>query len=422
MAKHSTIRIGICGWGNVATALYSALVANRRQLLKKYNLEIVCIGARRDNPKLKIPSDIKVHRNIFDVLNEDIDVLVELIGGIDTAYELISKACKKKINVVTANKAVIYERGAKLFKASKEAGVSIYFESSVCAGTPIIKLLKTDLAANRISKISGMLNGTTNFILSQMETGNTYEAALKDAQKLGYAEADPKLDVGGIDAAHKIGILASLAFNCNLPLRNFYIEGIESIHQEDFLFAKEQGYTIKHLAVAEENKSGEILVRSHPVMLPIKSNLGSLKGVRNGIEVRTNLIGEVHLAGSGAGRESTASGVISDLIHFSKHQGMQEDFTTYTTRKLVNFSSQFFKYYFSIEVDDKPGTAAKVTSQFAKLKIGIDELNQKESFTKGKARIVIVTDPAQEQIINKLNNSLKRLSSAKDVRFIRIEL
>ncbi|NBP95909.1 MAG: homoserine dehydrogenase, partial [Gammaproteobacteria bacterium] len=166
--------------------------------------------------------------------------------------------------------------------ASKEAGVSIYFESSVCAGTPIIKLLKTDLAANRISKISGMLNGTTNFILSQMETGNTYEAALKDAQKLGYAEADPKLDVGGIDAAHKIGILASLAFNCTLPLKNFYIEGIESIHQEDFLFAKEQGYTIKHLAVAEENKSGEILVRSHPVMLPINSNLGSLKGVRNG--------------------------------------------------------------------------------------------------------------------------------------------
>ncbi|MEK9649475.1 MAG: homoserine dehydrogenase [Gammaproteobacteria bacterium] len=421
MDKNPSIRLAICGWGNVASAVYLALIADKKELLKKYNIKIVCIGARSNNQKIKIPKDIKVHRNIFDVLDEDIDVLLELIGGVDVAYQLISKAIKKKINVVTANKAVIYERGAKLFKQAKDANVSIYFESSVCAGTPIIKLLKTDLAANKISKISGMLNGTSNFILTQIESGNEYRSALKNAQALGYAEANPDLDVGGVDAGHKIGILASLAFNCSLPLKNFYIEGIQSIKREDFVFAKEQGYTIKHLAVAELKRGSEILVRAHPVMLPLDSNLGSLKGVRNGVEISTNLIGQVHLAGSGAGKESTASGVISDLIHYSKHQGTKDDFTSQNKFKLVNFSSQFFKYYFSIEVDHEPGTAAKVTSQFAKLDIGIDKLIQKECHRGDKARIIIITDSAQEKIISRLRTNLRKLSATTDVRFIRIE-
>ena len=422
MANQSKIRLGICGWGNVATAVYSALSANRGELLKKYNLEIVCIGARRDNPNIKIPSNIKVHRNIFDVLEDDIDIVIELIGGVDVAFQLLSKAFERRINVVTANKAVLFEHGNKLFKAALDKNLSIYFESSVCAGTPIIKLLKTDLAANRISKISGMLNGTTNYILTKMEKGQSYASALSEAQQLGYAEADPKLDVGGIDAAHKIGILASLAFQCPLPLKKFYIEGIESIKKEDFDFAREQGYTIKHLAVAEKQKNKEILVRSHPVLLPFNSNLGSLKGVRNGIEVRTNLIGEVHLAGSGAGKESTASGVISDLIHFSKHRGMQEDFYTSNKFKMAKFSTQSFKYYFSIEAGDKPGTAAKLTSQFAKHQVGIDELIQKESKKNCTARLIIITDLAEEKIINKLKNNLEKLSLTSDVRFIRIEI
>lgn len=421
MVNQGKIRIGICGWGNVATAVYSALSANRGELLKKYNLEIVCIGARRDNPKIRIPSNIKVHKNIFDVLEDDIDILIELIGGVDVAFQLLSKAFEKRINVVTANKAVLFEHGNKLFKSASDKNVSLYFESSVCAGTPIIKLLKTDLAANKISKISGMLNGTTNYILTKMEKGQSYASALVEAQQHGYAEADPKLDVGGFDAAHKIGILASLAFDCSLPLKKFYIEGIESIKKEDFDFARELGYTIKHLAVAEKQTNKEILVRSHPVLLSINSNLASLNGVRNGIEVCTNLIGEVHLAGSGAGKESTASGVISDLIHFSKHRGMQEDFHTSNECKMAKFSLKSFKYYFSIEVEDKPGAAAKVTSQFAKHQVGIDELIQKESKKNCTARLIIITDSAEEKIINKLQINLKNLSLTSDVRFIRIE-
>ena len=210
MAK---LKIGICGWGNVATGLYEQLV-NGDKIYDDW--QICCIGARRDNPKCD-PGSVKILRDIFAVADEDIDVLVELIGGVETAKDLITQALKSGKHVVTANKAVIFEHGEELINLAIENNVKLLFESAVCAGTPSIKMLSNDLTANKISKVAGMLNGTTNFILSNMEEGASYESVLQEAKEKGYAEPDPSLDVNGTDAAHKIGILAALAFNSGLP-------------------------------------------------------------------------------------------------------------------------------------------------------------------------------------------------------------
>ena len=255
----------------------------------------------------------KILRDIFDVVKEDVDVLIELIGGVETARDLISEALNSGKHVVTANKAVIFEHGEELIKLARKNNVKLLFESAVCAGTPTIKMLSNDLSANKISKVAGMLNGTTNFILSNMEEGASYADVLKEAQDNGYAEPDPTLDVNGTDAAHKIGILSALAFNTGLPSPEFYIEGIEEIKSQDFIYAEDFNFTIKHLAVAKLSTSG-IELRSHPVMLDINSSLAGLKGVRNGIQFDTDLLGAFHVAGSGAGRESTASGLINERV------------------------------------------------------------------------------------------------------------
>jgi homoserine dehydrogenase len=207
------LKLGICGWGNVATGLFKALEKNADIIALNAGAEftVSVIGARRDNPQCD-PGNTPIERDIFDVTKHDIDVLVELIGGVDVARELIIEAIKNKKHVVTANKAVIYHHGDEIFKLAKENNVRVLFESAVCAGTPIIKLLKEELAANRVSKISGMLNGTSNFILSNMEEGAEFNSTLELAQKEGYAEPDPTFDIEGMDAAHKIGILSALAF------------------------------------------------------------------------------------------------------------------------------------------------------------------------------------------------------------------
>ena len=313
----NSLRIGICGWGNVATGLYKAINSNSEQIKSagNTNIDIVVIGARRDNPKCD-PKETKIERDIFDVLDHDIDVMVELIGGVEVARELILASICKGIHVVTANKAVLYHHGDEIFTKAKEKNVHVLYESSVCAGTPIIKMLNEELAGNKISKISGMLNGTSNFILSQMENGADFDPTLKFAQEKGYAEPDPSFDIEGMDAAHKIGILSSIAIGTSLPPNDFYVEGIKDIDSTDFKYASKLGFSIKHLAVASLTEN-EVQLRAHPVLVSSDSYLAGLKGIRNGIEVETDLVGTLHVAGSGAGQESTASGLISDLVYLS---------------------------------------------------------------------------------------------------------
>ncbi len=411
------IKIGICGWGNVATGLYKQLSTNNNLDL---NFEITCIGARRDNPKCD-PSPIKIHRDIFDVIDDDIDVLIELIGGVEVAKDLIERALASGKHVVTANKAVIFEHGKELIALADQYNVKLLFESAVCAGTPIIKMLSNDLQANEVSKIAGMLNGTTNYILSKMEEGESYEQTLKNAQELGYAEPDPSLDVNGTDAAHKIGILSSLAFNTSLPAQKFHIEGIQNITQADFIYAKEFGYVVKHLAVAKRSNQG-IELRSHPVLLKTSSNLANLKGVRNGIQIDTDLLGEFHVAGSGAGQESTASGIISDLVSLVRtNSGESMSMPKFDdTTAIVPFEQLAFRYYIYLAVTDKPGVLAKLTQIFADHGVSFDKVLQKEHIKKD-VPIIIITDLISE---SKMQEALIKINKSGDIhsaKIIRIE-
>ena len=412
------LKIGICGWGNVATGLYEQLICGN-ELYSEW--ELVCIGARRDNPRCN-PGNTKIVRDIFAVPDEDIDVLVELIGGVETARELILKALNAGKHVVTANKAVIYEHGEELIQVAIKNNVKILFESAVCAGTPVVKMLSNDLGANKISKVAGMLNGTTNFILSNMEEGANYENVLQEAQEKGYAEPDPSLDVNGTDAAHKIGILASLAFNSGLPASPFHIEGIEDITSQDFKYAHEFNLTVKHLAVAQLQDHG-IELRSHPVMLSKESSLAGLKGVRNGIQINTDLLGEFQVAGSGAGRESTASGLISDLIALSKNQDIDPmrypDFSK--KPNIIDFNELSFKYYVYLEVKDESGVLALISKIFAEHKISFDKVIQKDQQDNGNVPMVIFTDPVIESEMQIALKDLKSNSVIHNSKIIRIE-
>ena len=418
-----TLKIGICGWGNVATGLFKAIEKNSNliQLNGGVNLTIDVIGARRDNPKCN-PGKTKIERDIFDVIKHDIDVVVELIGGVEVARELIIKAITNQKHVVTANKAVIFHHGDELFKLAQENGVKILFESAVCAGTPIIKLLKEELAANKVSKISGMLNGTSNFILSNMEEGAEFDSTLKLAQDKGYAEPDPAFDIEGMDAAHKIGILSSLAFGTSLPPEDFFVEGITKIQKSDFSYSMDMGYTIKHLAVAKINESS-LELRAHPALISLDSHLANLKGVRNGMEIDTDLIGKIHIAGSGAGQESTASGLISDLIHLSNTNEISDQFYKGDEGKypVLDFSNLVFQYYFYIEAEDKPGVMASITSLMASKEVGIESIVQKEELGDSCVPIILITDPFKESDHAELQKELLNLDSVRAIRSIRIE-
>ena len=415
MAK---LKIGICGWGNVATGLYEQLV-NGDKIYDDW--QICCIGARRDNPKCD-PGSVKILRDIFAVADEDLDVLVELIGGVEIAKDLITQALKSGKHVVTANKAVIFEHGEELINLAIENNVKLLFESAVCAGTPSIKMLSNDLTANKISKVAGMLNGTTNFILSNMEEGASYESVLQEAKEKGYAEPDPSLDVNGTDAAHKIGILAALAFNSGLPASDFHIEGIENIQSRDFVYANDFHMTVKHLAVAKLNDKG-IELRSHPVMLNKDSSLAGLKGVRNGIQFDTSLLGEFHVAGSGAGRESTASGLISDLFALSKSNGSSPmQYPDFSKKPdLMNFDDLIFKYYVYLEVEDEPGVLALITKIFADHGIGFDKVIQKDQLENSNVPVVIFTDPIIESEMQIALKDLDNHPVILNSKIIRIE-
>ena len=410
------LKIGICGWGNVATGLYKSIHKNAKQIevASNTNIDIVVIGARRDNPKCD-PKEVKIERDIFNVLSHDIDVMVELIGGVDVARELILASIEKGIHVITANKAVLYHHGDEIFSKAAANNVHVLFEASVCAGTPIIKMLKEELGGNRISKISGMLNGTSNFILSKMEDGSEFDTTLKIAQEEGYAEPDPRFDIEGMDAAHKIGILSSIAFGTPLPPKDFYVEGITDIDSKDFEYAKNLGFTIKHLAVASISEKS-IQLRAHPVLISLDSYLAGLKGVRNGIEIETDLIGTLHVAGSGAGQESTASGLVSDLIHLAN-----SDINSYSkaaSHSEVNIQSikeMKFGYYFRIVGTLKDLDLNAIESIFDENQIPIN-LNEFDDTT-----IVIVTEPFIDSMRELIMTALNNLDAISEVKAIRIE-
>lgn len=388
------VKIGICGLGTVGSGTFNVIFRNQREINARAGCDITIaqVGARRDNPACDT-GDVPVERDIFAVArNPEIDVLVELIGGTTIAKDLVLEAIANGKHVVTANKALIAEFGNEIFAAAEAKGVSVSFEAAVAGGIPIIKAIREGLAANRIEWLAGIINGTGNFILTEMrDKGRAFADVLAEAQELGYAEADPTFDVEGIDAAHKLVILASLAFGMPLQFDKVFTEGISNVAPEDVAYAEELGYRIKHLGIARasqaEGVSG-IELRVHPTLIPEKRLIANVDGVMNAVLVKGDAVGPTMYYGPGAGAEPTASSVIADIVdvarsinadpsHRVAHLGFQAE--ALSDINILPIAEVETAYYLRLAAQDKPGVLSQVASILSDDGISIEALIQKEA-------------------------------------------
>jgi len=393
-------------------------------------IKITHIGARRDNAACDT-RDIRLSRDIFAVATDpDIDILVELIGGIETARELVLTAIKNGKHVVTANKALIAEHGNEIFQAAQDNGVDVAFEASVAGGIPILKSLGEGLAANHVNWLAGIINGTGNFILTEMEEGGrAFDDVLAEAQALGYAEADPTFDVEGIDAAHKLTILASIAFGIPLQFSKVYTEGISRITTEDVASAAHFGYRIKHLGIAKDTGNG-IELRVHPTLIPKETMLSAVNGVMNAIMIDGDAVGPTLFYGAGAGAEPTASAVVADIIELGRALTVDHDervpylgFHTdqMSDEPILTIDDVSCSFYLRLHVQDKTGVLADVTRILSDNNVSIDALVQRE-VDQGLVPIVMMTHVVREGDMSAALAKIGALEAVNsDIMRIRVE-
>lgn len=430
----NAVKIGLCGLGTVGSGTVNVLLRNLQVINARAgcSIEIAQVGARRDNPACDL-GDIPVTRDIFDVAkNPEIDILVELIGGTTVARDLMLCAIENGKHVVTANKALIAEHGNEIFAAAKEKGVTVAFEASVAGGIPIIKAIREGLSANRIQWLAGIINGTGNFILTEMrDKGRAFEDVLTEAQQKGYAEADPTFDVEGIDAAHKLVILASLAFGIPLQFDKVFTEGISQLETQDVAYARQLGYQIKHLGIARRNNGG-IELRVHPTLIPRKRLIANVDGVMNAVLVKGDAVGPTLYYGPGAGAEPTASAVIADIVDLARtltadpehrvpHLGFQPE--SLNDFEVLPIGQVETAYYLRITARDVPGVLSKITLILSEANIGIEAVIQHEG-EEGEEYVplIIMTDRAIEQKLDEAVDKIQSLSTTKgDVVCIRVE-
>jgi len=418
------INVGLVGFGNIGSGIVKILRDRKALLSEKTGLEInikkVCdldLSRRRN---VSLAKDM-LTRDVKDIINDpQIDILVELIGGVHPAKEFILQALKSGKNVVTANKALLAQAGQELFSEAADRGKNIYFEASVGAGIPIIKSLREGLVANRFNSIFGIVNGTSNYILSSMSKNNcTFEVALKEARSKGFAEKDPSLDIEGIDSAHKLILLTYLGFGKFVNLNDVFVEGISHISLADINYAKELGFAIKLLAIAK--KDGEDLeVKVHPTLLPENHLLSSVDGVFNAIYVSSDLAGDLLFYGPGAGQLSAASAVVSDLVDltqdikaglFRPTLNTVADKTVKKLRKVDDFRS---RYYIRFMVLDKPGVLAKISGVLAKFGISIGSVSQKERNKTQFIPVVMLIHEAREKDMRNALGVINRMDVIKE--------
>lgn len=403
------LRVGIIGVGTVGTSVANILRDNKNIITARAGKEIVAtIGVVSDLSK-KRDVDIKLTDNIDDVLNDDsIDIVVELMGGIDKANEIVRKALLKGKAVVTANKALLaYHR----YELQELAGdIPFEFEAAVAGGIPIINALRDGLSANHIKSIQGIMNGTCNYMLTRMiNDGVNYDEILKEAQELGYAEADPTFDVGGFDAAHKLLILGSIAYGIDVKPEDILIEGIQNISKADIEFAKEFEYSIKLLGIAKKVGS-EVGLRVHPVLIPQDKMIAKVDGVMNGISVVGDKVGETMFYGAGAGGDATASAVIANIIDIARRGkgSPMLGFENQPGEKITLMSKDNIqtKYYLRLEVADKSGTLAKIATILGDNDISIEAMLQKP-LKDGSANLLLTTHISIEKDIMKAISELE---------------
>ena len=406
-----TIKIGLCGVGNVGGEVARRLLSHDSLLNSAAGteLKLVQIGARKGKGAISL-DNVDIRTDLRDVVaNPDIDVFVELIGGVDLAYELVTDALNNGKHVVTANKALISTHGNEIFKLAKEKNLQIGFEASVAGGTPVIKALREGLVANEVSWFAGILNGTSNYILSDMQmNGAQFSEALSKAQNLGLAESDPTLDINGTDAAQKASILASLAFGVPLDFSNVSFTGIDELELIDLNFATELGYTIKHIAYGEIENS-EVTVSAHPTLVSNESILSQVGKEMNALEINCKGIGSTVYYGPGAGPSPTASAVLADLVDVSKGSlacpELNKESNVYSKE-----DKKVFARYFRLLVKDEPGVIAKISSLFAENNLSIEALIQHEDRNKSddinKVPVVILSGPVNDASADKISKSL----------------
>lgn len=409
--------IGIIGLGNIGLEVYRNIKKNASDIQKKtgFKLNVLKISAKNINKKRGIKfSENILEKNIYKIINNPkIDIVVELVGGSDgIAKKIIFESLKNKKHVVTANKALIAKYGDALSILAEKQGVNLLFEAAVGGGIPIIRSIKQGLIANKLHHIYGILNGTTNYILTEMEKRNeNFKNVLKDAQKLGYAESNPSADIDGFDAADKISILSSIGFGTQIINKGFLIEGIKNIEIEDIKFAKNLGYKIKLLAISEKT-GNQVKQRVHPCLIPNNLDVANIDDVTNAIVVDGKPIGRTIYEGPGAGKGPTSSAVISDITSIMLGN---DEFSfglspsAKKKMKLFNFDNHISKYYLRFLTKDVPGILAKITSSLAKNKISIANLLQEPSKS-NYANVMLVTHYSKEINVQKV---LKDLSKQK---------
>ncbi|MDD4146460.1 MAG: homoserine dehydrogenase [Clostridia bacterium] len=423
------VNVALLGLGTVGQGVVKILQNNKNQWVKRCNAEIeikkVLVKDTHKEREVKLPPGV-ITSDWQEIVNDpEIKVIIELMGGIEPARTYILEALKHGKNIVTANKDLLAEHGEEVFTTCQEAVRELYFEASVGGGIPIINPLKQGLLANNIEKVMGIVNGTTNYILTKMSSeGKTFAEALKEAQELGYAEADPTADVEGLDAARKLAILASIAFHTRVKLQDVYVEGITKISPEDLAYAQKLGYTIKLLGIGS-SQDNQIEVRVHPVLIPLHHPLANVNDSFNAIFVQGDAVGETMFYGRGAGQLPTASSVVGDLIAIIKDLNTKSTghsaCSCYETKKIKPMGEVKTKYFLRLHVLDQPGVLASIASVFGKHGVSLASVVQKGCF-QDVAELVVITHQVKEKDIQDSLEIIKELPITKEiVSLIRVE-
>ncbi len=408
------INVGLLGIGTVGGGTFAVLQRNCDEITRRAGRPIRIVVVADKNLELAkqvTGGACRLTDDAFSVVNDpEVDIVIELIGGYGVAKELVMQAIANGKHVVTANKALLATHGNEIFKAAQDKGVMIGFEAAVAGGIPIIKAVREGLSANRIEWIAGIINGTTNFILSEMrDKGLSFDTVLKEAQRLGYAEADPTFDIEGVDAAHKITLLASLAFGIPIQFDKAYIEGISKLDAIDIKYAEQLGYRIKLLGIARRTPEG-IELRVHPTLIPAKRLIANVEGAMNAVLVQADAVGATLYYGKGAGAEPTASAVIADLVDITRmhtadpehrvpHLAFQPD--AMVDLPMLAMDEVTTSYYLRLRVADKTGVLADITRILADQQISIDAVIQKEPGEgETQADLILLTHQTREKCIN----------------------
>ena len=408
------INVGLLGIGTVGGGTFTVLQRNAEEITRRAGrpIRITVVADRNLELAKKITGGAcRITDDAFSVVSDsEVDIVVELIGGYGVAKDLVLKAIANGKHVVTANKALLATHGNEIFKAAQDKGVMVAFEAAVAGGIPIIKAVREGLTANRIEWIAGIINGTTNFILSEMrDKGLSFDTVLKEAQRLGYAEADPTFDIEGVDAAHKITILSALAFGIPMQFDKAYIEGISKLDAVDIKYAEQLGYRIKLLGITKRTDEG-VELRVHPTLIPAKRLIANVEGAMNAVLVQGDAVGATLYYGKGAGAEPTASAVIADLVDVTRmhtadplnrvpHLAFQPN--AMADLKILSMDEVQTSYYLRLRVQDKPGVLADITRILADEQISIDAVIQKEPGEgEDQTDLIMLTHQTREKRIN----------------------